>query len=98
MRSDVYIQARNITVRETVDARKVRHGAGDLRQLFARSDELVIIKGKRATAVDLRNGRANPDDLAAALGPSGNLRAPAIRIGKNWLVGFEPAAWSRALG
>lgn len=27
------------------------------------------------------------------LGPSGNLRAPALRIGHDWLVGFGEQAW-----
>lgn len=31
---------------------------------------------------------------AAALGPTGNLRAPAIRMGKTWLIGFNEEAYS----
>jgi hypothetical protein len=35
---------------------------------------------------------------AAVLGPSGNLRAPALRVGSTWLVGFDEAAWAAELG
>lgn len=34
----------------------------------------------------------------AVLGPSGNLRAPAIRTGKSWLVGFHEEAYAAKFG
>jgi hypothetical protein len=41
---------------------------------------------------------AGPGELAKALvGPSGNLRAPAARVGRDLLVGFSPEAWRAAL-
>jgi len=39
-----------------------------------------------------------PDDatlLAHMLGPTGNLRAPAIRVGKTLLVGFNEDAYGQ---
>lgn len=41
--------------------------------------------------------RARPEELALALGPSGNLRAPAVRVAKDWLVGFDGELWTRWL-
>ena len=35
---------------------------------------------------------------AAALGPSGNLRAPAIRAGKTWYIGFNEDAYAQRFG
>ena len=35
--------------------------------------------------------------LKVALGPSGNLRAPAAKVGKTWLVGFNEEAWDAVL-
>ncbi len=32
------------------------------------------------------------------LGPTGNLRAPAIRVGKNWLIGFHEEAYRERFG
>jgi len=32
------------------------------------------------------------------LGPSGNLRAPAIRMGKTWLIGFHEEAYTERFG
>ncbi|MCA9299453.1 MAG: hypothetical protein KDA28_10320 [Phycisphaerales bacterium] len=42
-----------------------------------------------------------PDDAtlaSALLGPTGNLRAPTIKVGSRMLVGFHEESWSDALG
>ena len=35
---------------------------------------------------------------AAVIGPSGNLRAPTLRVGKTWLVGFHAETYAEKLG
>jgi hypothetical protein len=45
--------------------------------------------------------KAPPDDdtlAAAILGPTGNLKAPTLRIGKTLLVGFNEEAYRQVLG
>jgi arsenate reductase-like glutaredoxin family protein len=42
-----------------------------------------------------------PDDdtlAAALLGPSGNLKAPTLRVGRTLLVGFSEAAYRQVFG
>jgi len=34
----------------------------------------------------------------AAIGRSGKLRAPAIKVGKTWLVGWSEEAWTKVFG
>jgi hypothetical protein len=49
--------------------------------------------------VDLRKGR--PDRaalLALLLGPTGNLRAPTLRMGRTLLVGFDESTYRQVLG
>jgi hypothetical protein len=55
----------------------------------------VACKGKKVVRVDLRRERP-PDDvlLALLLGPSGNLRAPALRIGRTFVVGFDEGTYA----
>ena len=36
--------------------------------------------------------------LAAVIGPSGNLRAPTLRTGRRWYVGFSEAALGEHFG
>lgn len=60
---------------------------------------LIAAKGKQVVEFDLKKDR--PDDatlLAHLLGPTGNLRAPAMRVGKTLVVGFNPDAYGRVLG
>lgn len=41
----------------------------------------------------------SPAELAkVALGPTGNLRAPAVRVGTSWYVGFNEEAYAERFG
>lgn len=73
-----------------VDARKASFALADLAALFKGARRVVVAKGKHASELAL-----NAEALAATLGPSGNLRAPALRVGDTWLVGFNESAWAR---
>ena len=59
---------------------------------------MVVSKGKKLLRFDLRNG-ASDDELASLiLGRSGTLRAPAIRIGKTFVVGFHADGYTEVFG
>lgn len=77
-----------------MNASKERFGKGDLKQLFADASKVVVAKGKKTLEFDMKKDPPAQVDFAkAVLGPSGNLRAPAIRTGKSWLVGFHEEAY-----
>ncbi len=75
-----------------VDARKASFALADLAALFKGARRVVIAKGKSASEL-----APTAEALAATLGPSGNLRAPALRVGDTWLVGFNESAWASVL-
>ena len=55
---------------------------------------VVVAKGKKVVEFDLKGDPPLESELVkACLGPSGNLRAPAIRKGKTWMIGFHPDAY-----
>ena len=83
-----------------MDARKHRFGPADLEELFAGASKLVAAKRGKLVTFDLADGVPVGDRafLGAVLGPSGYLRAPAIRRGKTWLVGFHPEGFASVLG
>ena len=61
--------------------------------------ELIVARGKKVERIDLRKGR--PDKATVArlmIGPSGNLRAPTLRVGKRVLVGFDEESYEKVLG
>ena len=83
-----------MTVRETVDASKQRYGVKDLGSVFDGASKVVVAKGKKTLAFDMKKASPTDEDFVkAVLGPSGNLRAPTARIGKQWLVGFHEEAY-----
>jgi hypothetical protein len=65
----------------------------DVRSLLKEVDEVFIAKGKAARTVPARE--ATLDDLR---GPTGNFRAPMVRIGRRLLVGFHEEVLRKELG
>ena len=57
--------------------------------------KLVVAKGKKVVEIDLKKDRQDDDELTKLmLGPTGNLRAPTMKVGKTVLVGFNEDAYS----
>ena len=57
----------------------------DVKALLSSVEEVVVAKGKKAVAAPSKTVRL--DDLK---GPTGNYRAPMVRVGTKLLVGFHP--------
>jgi hypothetical protein len=60
---------------------------------------LVAAKGKKVTVLDLQT--TPPADAVLAglmLGPTGNLRAPIMRVGQTILVGYNEQAFTGIFG
>lgn len=86
-------------MRETVDARKQRFTPDELLGLLASAATVIVAKGRNSVRFDLRAADLDRDELLrSAIGPSGNLRAPAARVGSIWLIGFAPDSWRSVLG
>ena len=82
-----------------MDARKTRMGPKEAMALLDGANELLAAKGKKVERIDLRKGK--PDKATVArlmIGPSGNLRAPTLRVGKKILVGFDEDTYEKVLG
>jgi len=61
-------------------------------------DQLHVTKGQRVVRVDLRKQRPSDEELLALLlGPSGNLRAPTVRRGRQLVVGFHEPTYRSVL-
>ena len=59
---------------------------------------MITARGKKSVEFDLKQDVDSEALAKAALGPSGNLRAPAVRVGKTWLVGYGEEAWEAFFG
>ena len=90
------MEAGKIKVKETVPAsRKLK--ADDAKEMLGSASRLIVAKGKKVTEFKSTGGAA-ADAVAAMLGPTGNLRAPTMRIGKTLVVGFNEAVYQKLLG
>jgi arsenate reductase-like glutaredoxin family protein len=60
---------------------------------------LIAAKGKKVTTLDLQSAPPADDVLAGLmLGPTGNLRAPTIRVGQTILIGYNDQAFTAIFG
>ena len=67
--------------------------------LARKADEIWASKGSKLVHIDLRESDPSDEEiLAVVLGPSGNLRAPTLRVGKTLLVGFQESIYEKVLG
>jgi hypothetical protein len=60
---------------------------------------VIVGRGKKVVVFDMK--KAPPDDemlLAHVLGPTGNLKAPTLRLGNTLLVGFSEEAYRQVFG
>jgi|TARA_B100001964_G_scaffold242827_1_gene318796 hypothetical protein len=90
------LEARNIDIKETVPAsRKLQ--AEDSKELLLSASKLITIKGKKVSF--FKGGRETTEEaVASMLGPTGNMRAPTIRMGKTLIVGFNEAILADQFG
>ena len=51
------------------------------------------MKGKKVNEFNVKNS-VNQEAIDSMLGPTGNLRAPTIRVGNTYLVGFNEDVFS----
>lgn len=84
---------------EQINAKKSPLKASDALALVEQATQIYAAKGKNVVHIDLRKQR--PDDatlLQLLLGPTGNLRAPTLRVGTTLIVGFDAATYGKVLG
>lgn len=80
--------AKNISITETVEARKQKIAGDDAWAILGKAKELLVGRGKKCITFD-----PAVDDkeeiLKVCLGRTGNLRAPTLKMGSRVVVGFN---------
>lgn len=90
-----FMDAKRIEVKEIVPASR-KLGRKDAKALVESSSRVIVAKGKSVQRFP--GGKATEEIVASLLGPTGNLRAPTVRVGKTLLVGFDESAFEDVLG
>lgn len=60
------------------------------------ASKLIVSKGKKLSEFKTA-GTVSKEAVDAMLGPTGNLRAPTLRVGKTILVGFSEETYAKVL-
>ncbi|QEG20929.1 ArsC family (seleno)protein [Mariniblastus fucicola] len=73
-----------------MDAKKETHRKEDAIRVLGKASKLLAARGKKVVEVDLKKTELTEDEiLKLVLGPTGNLRAPTLLVGKKMIVGFN---------
>ena len=85
--------------KEEVNAKKTTMKKSDALELASAASHIHAAKGKKVVHINVRKDQPDDDALAAVLlGPTGNLRAPSLRVGKKLIVGFNQEMYEALLG
>jgi hypothetical protein len=71
-------------------------GRDDALALARKARTVVVARGRKVTAFEI-DGTPGAEVVDAMLGPTGNLRAPTLRVGSTLLVGFDEDAYRDAI-
>ncbi len=87
--------AKKIEAKEVVSASK-KLDRKDAVALIKGANKVIVAKGRKVQSFP--GGKASKEIVDALLGPTGNLRAPMMRVGKTLLVGFDESSYADVLG
>ena len=88
------MDAHRIEPKEVVSAAK-KLGRAEAAELVRQAAKVIVAKGNAAQ--EHPGGKPSAEIVGALLGPTGNLRAPALRVGRSLLVGFSEEVYRAQL-
>ena len=96
-RAQEFLAPHNLQVSELVDARKRKFTLQEALELLNGVQDIYSVRGKDVAHARFDQSSSEESLKALLLGPHGNLRAPALRVGSVFVVGFDPALYRDAL-
>lgn len=86
-----------MTIVAEVDAKKQSFPGAEAWQVIAGAEKVFVAAGKKIIEFDPT--MADKELMQKKItGPGGNLRAPTLRLGKVFYVGFHPEMYERFVG
>ncbi len=87
------MDARGAVIADRTSASR-KLGRADAEALLAGAETIYVARGRKQT--ELPASEQGAADLM--LGPTGNLRAPVVRVGSTLIVGYHEEALNQVLG
>ncbi len=97
-RAQEFLAQARLETQEEVNANKTKYQKQDALKLAATVNHIYAAKGKKVVYLNVKKDK--PDSAALVkvmLGPTGNLRAPTLRVGKTLLIGFNAETYQQVL-
>ncbi|HMY15321.1 MAG TPA: ArsC family (seleno)protein [Polyangium sp.] len=92
-----FLAQEDVEIGETADANKSKLDHAAAIAMARQVERVISTKGKKRVELDMRQKPSDEEVLALLLGPTGNIRAPLIRVGKTLVAGFDPDVYNGAL-
>lgn len=97
-RAQDFLARKKVKATTTVDAKKTRIGPDEAIAMARKFDEIYASKGTKLVHLNLKKDDVSDQELEKLIiGPSGNLRAPTLQVGKTLLIGFNEESYSKVL-
>lgn len=90
------LKEKKISIEKEVNATKETISGDAIWNLIKQSDKLVVASGKKT--VEFTPNDDKDAILAKIAGRTGNLRAPALKIGKSFYIGFNEELYNERIG
>ena len=90
-----FLDTRNLQPENRTDARKEKMDAAAVWDLMGSAKQIIVAKGKRLETF-VPTEETQESILKAVMGRSGSLRAPTIRSGDVFRVGYNDALYETA--
>jgi arsenate reductase-like glutaredoxin family protein len=90
------LDAKKVAIKEEVPASR-KLSAADAKEIAKGSSKVYVAKGKKLDVFDMKSAAVS-EVVEKMLGPTGNLRAPTLRVGKTTVVGFNEETFDAVLG
>jgi len=99
VRAQEFLAEHGIEPKTEINAKKETHAESQAMALAATVSEIYSAKGKKVVHLNLNRDKPGHDEIKKVLlGPTGNLRAPTLRVGKTLLVGFNSETYEDVFG
>jgi arsenate reductase-like glutaredoxin family protein len=97
-RADEFLAAEKIPVAQQQNARKERFTPEEALKLARSARHVFATRGKKVVHFDMQAAPPDDEELTRyVVGPSGNLRAPALRVGDRLFIGFDESQIAESL-
>ncbi len=83
-------------IAEAADARQEKFTAERAWDLLKDAESIAVAKGKKV--IKFQSPADRDAVLQQVMGPSGNLRAPTLKIGEQFVVGFNGELYQEVFG